>query len=114
MANKRRLKRRDLIYYLSIFDRNTNQFVGQLVNITTEGIMLIAENPVKPNLCFEFRMVLPEKIDGRDEILFDAKSLWCKKDVNPSFYDVGFQIEKVELKDVERIQSLIHEFSFKG
>lgn len=114
MANKRRLKRKDLIYYLSLFDRNTGQFVGQLVNITTEGIMLISEDPIKPNQHFEFRMVLPEKIDGTEEILFDAKSMWCKKDVNPSFYDVGFQIENVASKDIGRIESLIHEFSFKG
>lgn len=114
MGEKRKLKRRHLIYYLSVFDQNSGKFLGQLVDITTEGMMLTSEAPLKENLIYSLKMVLPEKIHGKMEISFKAKSLWCNPDINPNFYDIGFQFIDISLKDVKIIESLIYEFSFQN
>ena len=37
MKNRRSEKRRHLIYYLQVFNSETDQFLGNLVDITPEG-----------------------------------------------------------------------------
>lgn len=114
MAEKRRLKRRHLIYYLNVFDRNTEQCVGQLVNITTKGLMLTSEEPIEKDNIFEMKMMLPEEIKGRDRITFDARSLWYRKSAKPEFYDIGFELLNISQADTRIIQNLIHDFSFQN
>ncbi len=114
MGEKRRLKRKHLIYYLSVFDRNTAERIGQLVNITTEGIMLTTEEPMESGLIFQMKMVLPEEIKGIEEVTFDARSMWCRKSVNPDFYDIGFQLLDISTEHTKIVQNLIYSFSFQS
>lgn len=113
MHERRKLKRRHLIYYLRVFDRNNDRLIGHLVDITTEGAMLIDEDPVEINTIFQAKMVLPEKVEGSREIAFDAECVWCRKDVNPDYYAIGLQLRDISPKDVEIIEYLIDEFGFR-
>jgi hypothetical protein len=92
MEDRRKLKRRHLIYYLRVFEQGTNKLVGHLVDLTQEGIMLISENPIEVNKVYHLRMILPSRMGGNEEWLFDAESRWCNKDINPDFYDTGFKL----------------------
>ncbi len=112
MPEKRKVKRRHLIYYLSIFDRSNDHLVGQLVDITTRGFMLTSEAPIESGLRMELRMVLPDVIEGDNQITFDAVSVWCKTDINPNFYAIGFEFENIAPKNLAIIENLIQEFSF--
>jgi hypothetical protein len=114
MHDKRKLKRVHLIYYLRLFDNQTNDQVGHLVDITTEGIMMISEEPTPLGKDFSFKMQLPGDITGRDEIEFKARCLWCRKDFNPDFYVSGFKIEKTSPKELKTITTLINQYGFKS
>ena len=67
--------------------------MGNLVD-TTEGCMLISDDPIETGADFELKLDLPEEIRGR-QITFDAHSRWCKSDVNPGFYDTGFRLSNI-------------------
>lgn len=110
---KRRLKRVHLIYYLRIFDSNTGVIVGHLVDITTQGIMLISEEPVPMGKDYSFRMHLPATIIGREKIEFSAHCLWCKKDINPDFFVSGYQIKAISPEEAQIIKELINSYGFK-
>lgn len=112
MENKRRLKRRHLIYYLRVFDQSNGQLVGHLVDITKEGLMLISEQPLSVNETYHFRMVLPSEILSKVELTFTATVVWCKKDVNPDFYATGFSLSDIPTEDILIIESLIHRYGF--
>jgi hypothetical protein len=112
MPDKRRLKRRNLIYYLSVFERNTGRRIGQAVNITTEGIMLTSDSSIETQRLFQLKMLLPEEIKGNDEISFDARSLWCQRGINPDFYDIGFEFLCISQENAAIIEKLIFGFSF--
>jgi hypothetical protein len=114
MHDKRKLKRVHLIYYLRIFDNESNIRVGHLVDITTEGIMLISEEPAPRGKDFSFRMQLPGNITGREEINFKARCLWSRKDFNPDFYVSGYTIEEISSKEVKTITALINQYGFKS
>ncbi len=112
MSDKRSMRRRHLIYYLSVFDGKTDHLVGQLVDLTVEGLMLTSERFIEPKVCYNLRMVLPEEIRGRTQLFFEAETVWCRKDINPNFYDIGFRLIKISKTDIKVIESLIYDFSF--
>lgn len=109
---KRKLKRRHLIYYLRVFDQKTGQLLGRLVDITTEGIMLISEKPIEVNRTYKVRMALPTQILRRSDMVFEAVSVWSKRDVNPDFFATGFRITGVSEEDVAVVERLIHRYGF--
>jgi len=112
MENKRRLKRRHLIYYLRVFDISNGQLVGHLVDITKEGLMLISEQALELDRAYSFRMVLPAEILNKAELNFSATVKWCKKDVNPDFYASGFSLVSISDDDMTIVESLIHRYGF--
>lgn len=113
MNECRRLKRRHLIYYLRVFNRETDQLLGHLVDITEEGLMLISEHPIEMGITFQMRMLLPSNIGGMESWEFDAISRWCRKDINPDFFDSGFQLNDTDVKDLTVIRNLIRGFGFQ-
>lgn len=113
MQDRRRLKRRHLIYYLRVFDRQSGDLLGRLVDLTTEGIMLLSESPVPLGRTYSCRVVLPGQGADAREVTFDAHSVWCRKDVNPAFYAAGFTLEGPDPQAVETIEGLIAEYGFR-
>jgi hypothetical protein len=110
---RRLLKRRHLIFYLRVFDSKNNKLLGHLVDITAQGMMLISEKPCEVNATYELKMALPTKMGQMKSFTFKAKSLWCDKDINPDFYDTGYQILDLDLEAVKIIEELISDFGFR-
>ncbi|MCP4370519.1 MAG: PilZ domain-containing protein [Deltaproteobacteria bacterium] len=113
MLEKRKLKRRHLIYYLRVFDRNTNVLMGHLVDIASEGILLIGEHSIETDQIYQLKMVLPAEILGKEQLLFDAKCVRCQKDINSDFFNIGFQLEKVSRNHFFVIEQLIDDLGFR-
>ena len=112
MGNNRKLKRRHLIYYLRVFDKNSGKLMGHLVDVTQEGILLISEEPVPENTEYSLNMVLPETLEGEEMIEFRATSLWSKRDINPSFIATGYKIHDLSTEKSGIISSLVERFGF--
>jgi len=112
MVEKRALKRRHLYYYSRVFDEATQQMAGRLVDLTTEGIMLVSEKPIDANTKFKFKLFLPKSIEGHKTLSVEAESRWSKQAVNPDLYDNGFQLLNVKPDDEKIIERLIRTSSF--
>ncbi len=110
VENRRKLQRRHLIYYLRVFDIDSHELVGHIMDITVEGALLISECPIHTNRTFRLKMILPDEINRSKEIQYTAKSVWCKKDQNPDFYNTGFQFQIINPADENRISRLIDLF----
>ena len=113
MEERRKLRRRHLIYYLRVFDRNTDELVGHLVDVTTEGVMLMSEDPFGLGPVYQLRMVLPEAIEGSTQVHFDAKCIWCREGIAPGFYDSGFDLLAISREHKQEIERLIVEYGFQ-
>lgn len=111
--NLRKVDRRHLIYYLRVFNREDNQLLGNLVDISTRGIMIVSDKPVKPNQRYSLRMVLPETLEGSREVEFDAESRWCQNDANKDFFDTGFELIDPNYSFLEAVDKLIDDCLFK-
>ncbi len=91
MDERRKHKRRHSIFYIKVYDKETGKIAGRLVDITTGGMMLVSEKPIKIGTVSEFKMPLPGKIGDIGEISLNARSVWNGPDVNDDFFDTGFQ-----------------------
>lgn len=111
-ADQRQVARRHLVFYLRIFDGMSSRVLGHLMDISPKGLMLLSDEPVAENEEYRLRMRLPKEVSGREEVVFEAVSRWCRQDENPDFYVVGFQIKDMGSETKESISHLIEEFGF--
>jgi len=99
-----------LIYYLRVFDRESDDLVGHLVDLTTGGMMVISEEPLPVDREFHLRMDLPPGLFVLERWETNARSIWCRPDVNPVFHDTGLEFVGFTRQDELIVQDLIDNY----
>lgn len=112
MHERRIQERRNLIYYLEVFEQTSGRLLGRLVDITAEGMMLISDHQLPPMATFSLRMQLPQPEFEQTFFEFSAQSVWCRPDVNPNFFDTGFEFRDLTEADRQIIASLVAGYGF--
>ncbi len=110
--DQRRAQRRHLIYYLKVIDKETDQPLGFLVDITTRGMMLMSETPIESNKLFHLKILLQTELSEKQYLNFEAKSKWCKNGINSDFYDTGFELIDVDVSEFKEIEEIIDALGF--
>ncbi len=118
MQEKRKLERKNFIYDIEVLDRGkpvdeTGDFpvIGDMADITVEGVMLVTDDPVEESAEFHMRVPLPEEINGKNEIDFVAESICCNKTIHETIFTTGFRITKVDESNRSVILRFIEEFA---
>ena len=73
-ANKRQLKRWYLVMYLRVFDEDTGELLGHIVDINKEGIRLVSDKFIPPNQTFRLWVDVPKESAPRQRIHLVADS----------------------------------------
>ncbi len=113
MKEKRKTKRRYLLYYMRIYDATSRKQIGNLVDITPKGIMIVGEHPVPEGQTTRLRMELTNEVAEKPFMEFSACSKWCKPDITPNMVNSGFEILDLAPDDAEIIQRIIEAFGFR-
>ncbi|MCP4715014.1 MAG: hypothetical protein GY868_07845 [Deltaproteobacteria bacterium] len=113
MLEKRRLQRRHLIYYLRVLDDQTDALIGYLVDISTQGILIMSDTPIELNKTYNLKMILQSEMTDREYMHFNAKSVRNDKSVNSDFHDTGFELLNVGPEDFKGIEGIIEELGFR-
>jgi hypothetical protein len=113
MRDKRNLKRRHLIYYLHIQERASGNLIGYLVDISTEGIMIMSEHPIEVGTVLELKIMLESEMSAKQYLYFDVKTLRSEKSINGSTYDVGCKLLNLSPEDFREIEMIIDELGFR-
>jgi hypothetical protein len=113
MKDKRKTKRRFLLYYMRVYDNRTHQQIGNLVDITPDGVMLISATPIPEKQVLPLRLELSSEVADKPFMDFIALSKWCRPDVDPNQYNIGFEITEIAKDDEKIIQKIITEFGFR-
>lgn len=111
---KRRFDRKQLYYYLKVVHEETGALAGYLGDISTEGLMLFTKESVDLNRVFKLRINLEEEFGLKENLVFNAESVWCEKDVNPEFFIIGFKFMKIDPAGIDIISYLIKKYGFSG
>jgi Tfp pilus assembly protein PilZ len=113
MEERRKTKRRYLLYYGRIYDENAQKLLGYLVDITEGGLMLLSDEPYPVGETGHFKLEITDDIGEHPYINFKAKSLWCEPDIDPSHYDTGFEIEEIKPDDKKLILAIVAKYGFR-
>ncbi|MFZ1040216.1 MAG: PilZ domain-containing protein [Anaerolineales bacterium] len=113
MDERRKIKRRHLLYYGRIYDETAQKLLGYLVDITESGFMLLGEEPFPIGETRRFKLEVTEDVGKRPYINFTAKSIWCEPDIDPSHFDIGFEIAEIKPDDKELILIIVEKYGFR-
>ncbi len=106
---KRKETRFELIKSLRVLDRETGRFVGLLLDITMQGMLLGSGEPLPMNKDFHLWIeIVTEKV------VVDAYSLWGTKDDKRNFHKTGFRFVNLTQKTNMNIKSLIEVLKVRG
>ena len=113
MHERRVLKRRHLVVYLDVVDRMTGTVLGQLGDISVEGLLVISRTAIPADKTWSLRVALPDLRGYRGEYL-DVDGLLleqCGHQSRACLYGFSF----VDLDDAgrEKILSLIQVLGFR-
>ncbi len=113
VSDHRQCTRGNVVFYLRLFDETSNRVLGHLADISTQGLMLISDEPIQVNKTYQLRLALPEELSEKKEVLLEATSRWCRPDASPDLYVSGFTINDPSKEVQDCIFRLVKEFGFK-
>ena len=88
----RRDRRRGLVLYLPVFDADTGDELGRLVDLTREGMRLVGNREIPIGDRRRLRIVLPEEA-ASPELCVTTVCRWSGHDVNPDLAAAGLLFE---------------------
>ncbi len=113
MQNRRKINRRYLLYFVRVYDAATRQQIGNLVDITPQGVMIVGQEPIPAGQAIRLRLELTTEVADKPFLEFPAHSKWCHPDLEPSLHNTGFEILELTPEDTKIIQKIIETFGFR-
>jgi hypothetical protein len=113
MNERRKHHRKDLAFFTRLFDRDTGQLLGHLANLTTEGAMIISNEPIETGKVYRLHMDLSDQGFGKAHLNFEARSIYCQLDITPHSYNVGFQFTNILPRDIGIIEGIVKEYRIR-
>jgi hypothetical protein len=113
MPERRKLKRRHLLYYLRVYNARTGRLLGHLVDISPGGVMVMSRHRRRLGRAVLLRMVLPDQPRRVKAVEFEATTKWCRRDVNPDFWDTGFETTGLSRKEAAGLETLVDDYGFR-
>lgn len=110
-SEHRKSQRYRLETRISVQNALTGECEGVLGNLSTDGLMLIADHPLSEEALFQFAFTLDDGVSGPRSIEVGAQCLWCDNAASAGTFWAGFKIVDVSALDVSYIQSVL---SFAG
>ena len=107
----RKLERKSLNKTIAVRDIIHGSSFGELLNITTEGLMILVDEDLAPHSIFQLSLQLPEEIEGSTTIELGVDCLWCRKTDNFNRYWAGFHVIDASDVAVRQIEVLIDHYS---
>lgn len=90
-TEQRRKPRVAIAERVDVSDAHSDTVLGQLVNLSIDGLMLVGNGCIKPGTLYQLRIPL-ESETGSQAVVVGAECLWCHDANESGSYWSGFQI----------------------
>jgi len=109
--NRRSQRRRTLNGVVNVVNQFDETVLGRLVNVTTEGLMLVSPTALATDTLYQTILALPEELDGVRQIELGMDCLWTSP-TNPDadMYWSGCHIIDISEEMMVHLLVLIEEF----
>jgi len=103
----RKQDRKEINQTIPVVDVINGGEFGELINITTEGLMVISDQPRSPHSIFQLSLQLPTELEGSLTLELGADCLWCREATNFNRHWAGLQIIDISDQGLKQIEQLI-------
>ena len=96
MDERREYIRKSLHSTVSVFERNTHEYIGLLADYSLGGFMVTSSvRPIEIERRYQYMLLIQSQVNGNTtRAPFDAECAWCEQ-TSPSFYGIGFRLEYI-------------------
>jgi hypothetical protein len=91
---------------IRVTDTQTGLVLGQLVNISEEGFMLLGTQAVAEDNIFQLSLEFQTEDSDAGPVLIGVESLWCHASSDQTQYWSGFYIIDISDVDLERVKHM--------
>ena len=113
MQERRKTNRKYLAVYSRVIDRGSGRVLGYLADLSQKGTMIISGEPMPEKEILNLRFDLPDPtLFPIDHLDLQASVAWSSPDIDPAFYNVGFQFLAVDEKQAKIIDEMIVAYEF--
>ncbi len=109
-SDQRYYRRWQLIFYLRVYERDTASLLGHIIDLSEGGMMVLSDQPIPVEREFRLWVDAPRETGPRQRIELEARSIWCRSDVNPDFYNTGLRFTRLSSYDLRKLRLLIDDF----
>lgn len=114
MINKRKSPRRDTVLYLPVVHAETGEHIGRMADISSTGILIVADSALPAGRRIPVRIVLPPQLaDLAAELSVEIEPRWHRPDKNPQLILNGSLLIADEA-DAETISVVIERYGFNN
>ncbi len=110
MQERRKHPRKRTSKLLQIVDVNTNELLGNVVDISLGGVMLICNRAIDDNSVFQVALNVPEDYNGAGQIEFGAEVLWAESSGDSNQFWVGMHIIDISSDAVSRFEGFVENY----
>jgi len=109
--DNRREPRVKLLYYLKVYNRQTREVIGQVLDITSQGFNLLCRDHVKVGDVQHCVLEMPGEDYAKTSVNLDIECRWGKHDTTPGFFSSGFQFKRISHEQRGWIKQLIADYA---
>ena len=114
MQERRKISRKYLAIYSRVFDRSSGRVLGYLSDLTDGGAMIISDSSIAENQDISLRFDLPDPaLFSIDHLNIDTHIIWCRPDIDPAFYNIGFKFKTISEEQAKIIEEMIVAYEFR-
>lgn len=106
----RKLERFELNETITIDDVINGGRFGEVLNVTTEGLMVMTEKEIPTQSIYQLRLNLPVAINGSTIIELGADCLWCRQTENFHRHWAGLHIIDASDEAMAQLEQLIEHY----
>jgi len=114
MEERRRIPRKYLMAYSSVFEQSTGKMLGYLSDLTLEGLMVIGKEKLEIGKETEIRIDLPEIPAFKENSLqISVRIIWLQPDIDPRLNNIGFNFIDLSEEQKPIISEMIEIYEFR-
>jgi len=107
MSEQRRAKRKPPSEAIEVVNAMTGTVIGRIGNLSIDGMMLIASEPLRDDALYQFMFSLPDARGDRAAIELGMHEQWSEPANTPGQYWAGFRLIDISDRDAELLRAWV-------
>lgn len=109
-----RKDKRYLVTNMEVFWRDSNKMLGNILNISLSGMLIMHEAAIAVGTVLKIRIVRNHASDGLSDIAADVQVKWFRQNDISGLFGSGFEFLNTSKENRAQIQAMINSFAVSG